>query len=227
MRIIDNKHDFYDYLQDSTDKLVFDRRGSFQLTKEKFCFTLSFVRWYQESNYRFVLLQCGATFWLFMVTVTEFDDWHRPTNYNIEVLDTWKNYDTPNELLKMDLISFKSFYGIRDYKVNDFVPELVKAHIADLRAAIDHNDIWEEHKINQYTKVTDCKNGFKREEQSIPLLAPCGIGNIISPTEMFCAIEEYFSIEKTKSETTEAKGATNDDKIIMHGFDTKISFRGK
>lgn len=221
MRIIDNKHDFYDYLQDSTDKLVFDRRGSFQLTKEKLCFDMSFVRWNQTSHYRFIVLQCGATFWLLMVTVTEMDSWNRPTNYNIEVLDTWKNYDKSNELFKMDLISFKSSYGLRDYKVNDFVPELIKTHIEDLRAAIDHNDIWMEHAINRYTKSND------KETHNIPLLAPCGIGNIISPTEMFCAIEEYFSIEKTKSETTEAKGTTNDDKIIMHGFDTKISFRGK
>ena len=220
MRIIDNKHDFYDYLQNSTDKLVFDRRGSFQLTKEKLCFDMSFVRWNQTSHYRFIVLQCGATFWLLMVTVTEMDSWNRPTNYNIEVLDTWKNYDKPNELFKMDLISFNSSYGLRDYKVNDFVPELIKAHIEDLRAAIDHNDIWMEHAINRYTKSND-------KTPNIPLLAPCGIGNIINPTEMFCAIEEYFSIEKTKSETTEAKGTTNDDKIIMHGFDTKISFRGK
>jgi hypothetical protein len=34
-------------------------------------------------------------------------------------------------------------------------------------------------------------------------------------------------MEKSKLETTEAKGTTNDDKIIMHGFDTKTSFRGK
>ena len=33
MRIIDKQHDFYDYLQDPTDRIVFDRRGSFLLTK--------------------------------------------------------------------------------------------------------------------------------------------------------------------------------------------------
>ena len=37
MRIIDNKHDFYDYLQDPTDTVVFDRRNSFLLTKEIMC----------------------------------------------------------------------------------------------------------------------------------------------------------------------------------------------
>ncbi|MCR4616974.1 MAG: hypothetical protein K5669_02170 [Lachnospiraceae bacterium] len=37
MRIIDKQRDFYDYLQDSSDRIVFDRRGSFLLTKEIFC----------------------------------------------------------------------------------------------------------------------------------------------------------------------------------------------
>ena len=30
---------------------------------------------------------------------------------------------------------------------------------------------------------------------------------------------------KTASETTEAKGTTNEDKVVMHGFDVKTSFR--
>ena len=32
-------------------------------------------------------------------------------------------------------------------------------------------------------------------------------------------------MEKTASETTEAKGTTDEDKVIMHGFDVKTSFR--
>jgi hypothetical protein len=42
---------------------------------------------------------------------------------------------------------------------------------------------------------------------------------------IFYAIEEHFSMEKTASETTEAKGTTDEDKIAMHGFDVKKSFR--
>ena len=34
-------------------------------------------------------------------------------------------------------------------------------------------------------------------------------------------------MEKTASETTEAKGTTDEDKVIMHGFDAKWSFRKK
>lgn len=144
-----------------------------------------------------------------MVTITKTDGFKNPVDYDIKVLDTWKNYDKPNALFKIDLISFKAFYNI---------DPLIKMHTEDLRNAINHNDIYEEYHFD--------KNIYKNES-NIPLLAPCGIGNIIDPSEMFYAVEEYFSIEKTRAETTEAKGATNDDKIIMHGFDTKTSFRGK
>ena len=34
MKIIDNQYDYYDYLQSYTDPIVFDRRGSFLLTRE-------------------------------------------------------------------------------------------------------------------------------------------------------------------------------------------------
>ena len=75
--------------------------------------------------------------------------------------------------------------------------------------------------IANYNKESD----HKRDSKTAPLLKASGLGHIIDPQEMFCAVEEYFSIEKTKSETTEPKGATNDDKIEMHGVDTKTSFR--
>ena len=60
-----------------------------------------------------------------------------------------------------------------------------------------------------------------------PILKACGISEVISAEEIFNAIEEHFSLLKTESEKTEPVDATNDDKIVMHGFDTKISFRGK
>ena len=45
MRIIDKQHDFYDYLQDPTDRIVFDRRGAFLLTKKLFCNDIKYVRY--------------------------------------------------------------------------------------------------------------------------------------------------------------------------------------
>ena len=67
---------------------------------------------------------------------------------------------------------------------------------------------------------------YKRIE-TIPLLKACGIANLIDADTMYYAIDEYFSLMKTASETTTAEGTTNKDKIVNHGFDTKTSFRGK
>lgn len=59
----------------------------------------------------------------------------------------------------------------------------------------------------------------------LPILKACGIAGLVDPVSLFCAIEEHFSMEKTASETTEAKGTTDKDRAIMHGFDVKTSFR--
>lgn len=225
MRIIDKITDYYDYLQDSTDKLVFDRRGSFMLTREIFCDKICFTRHYRESKYRFVLLQCGPTFWLLLVTITKRDNEHRPTDYTMELLATWKNYDKKRELLKLDLIYIQGIYGIYSWMTRELVYDKIIARVSDIKNEIIHNNFDVENSIGSYTKVTSSKGGFVTEEQNIPILRACGVGNIIEPIEMFCAIEEYFSLEKTASERTEALGSTNDDKIIMHGFDTKTSFR--
>ena len=106
MRIIDKQHDFYDYLQDPTDKLVFDRRGSFLLTKEIFCEGIRYQRYHCDSRYRFVLLQCGVAYWLFMITITVKGLDYSIVDYNMELLKNWKNYNGPNELIKLRVVSF-------------------------------------------------------------------------------------------------------------------------
>ena len=106
MRIIDKQHDFYDYLQDPTDRIVFDRRGSFLLTKKLFCNDIKYVRYYNDSRYRFVLLQCGVAYWLFLVTITAVDWCDSPVDYDMALLAEWKNYGGSNELIKLNVISF-------------------------------------------------------------------------------------------------------------------------
>lgn len=220
MRIIDKNHDFYDYLQDSTDPRVFDRRNSYLLTKDMLKGGL-YVRYYSNTTYRMLLLQCGATFWLFLLKFTNYKEYNRlnnatgyaPLEYNVELLDSWKNYDKPNKLLNLETISTYDNYNMYDYNTKDFIYENIISNVPNIRKNIDTNNYRVESSFSNDTKY--------------PLLKACGISSCIDPLQIFCAIEEYFSIEKTKAETTEPKGATNDDKIIMHGFDTKISFRGK
>lgn len=112
MRIIDKNHDFYDYLQDPTDNsIVFDRRGSFLLEKSHICNQI-----YANNNnngksnqYKFISLQCGATFWAFLLTVTRFEKVENyyitdnPADYDLELITTWKDYNKPNKLLNINL----------------------------------------------------------------------------------------------------------------------------
>ena len=223
MRIIDKQHDFYDYLQDPTDRIVFDRRGSFLLTRETFCEGIQYQRYHSNSRYRFVLLQCGVAYWLFLVTITARDSYDRPVDYDMELLKNWKNYDGPNELIKLSTVSF----GIHmwDYRIKDIDPEKARSRVNDLKDTVDHGNCRVEHDLGCHTRITDHRGSFIKEIQNIPILKACGIAGLVDPMSVFCAIEEHFSIEKTASETTEARGITDKDKVIMHGFDVKTSFR--
>lgn len=228
MRIIDKQHDFYDYLQDPTDRIVFDRRGSFLLNKAEFCEGLRFQRYYNNSRYRFVLLQCGVAYWLFLVTITAKDQNANPVDYNLELVGSWKNYDGSNELIKLSVVSFNVFmwsYYSGDYTNRDIDPEKVRARVADFMAAIDQGNYRVEYNLGSHTKFTDHRGSWEKEVQCLPLLKACGIADRVDPISVFCAIEEHFSLEKTASETTEARGATDVDKAIMHGFDARTSFR--
>ena len=110
MRIIDKNNDYYDYLQDSTDTIVFDRRGSYELTRDRICSTLDMVRYYRASKYRFLLLQCGATYWLILATITDRSGIYTPSACTFELLKTWKNYNKQRHVIQLDLITFNNMY---------------------------------------------------------------------------------------------------------------------
>jgi hypothetical protein len=223
MRIIDKQHDFYDYLQDPTDRIVFDRRGSFLLTRKIFCEGFRYLRYHNDSRYRFVLLQCGVTYWLFLVTITARGLFDEVVDYDLELLKTWKNYDGSNELIKLNVVSFG--ISMWNYRTRDMDLERIKNRVNDLQAAIDQGDYRVEHNLGCYRKITDFKGTSKIEIQNLPILKACGIADLVDPVSVFCAIEEHFSMKKTASENTEANGTTDEDKVVMHGFDVKTSFR--
>ena len=223
MRIIDKHYDFYDVYQDYTDNMVFDRRGSFLLTKDEICTKLYNKRgyWGKVRDNHLILIQCGGTFWLELLTVTAMDSLN-PTDFKVELLDHWRNYNKPNKLLVVEEIV------MYDAPAEDFGDEfkydIIMKNKDIIIKAIDNND----YRRELLSTITVWDKGFNnRIKCDKPILKSSGLISVIDPFEFFIAIEEYFSIEKTKAETTEPKGATNDDKIIMHGFDTKTSFRGK
>lgn len=235
MKIIDKNYDYYDYLQNPDDNLVFDRRNSFELTKKIIADNLESVQ-YPKSKYRFILMQCGITYWLFLLTITEYDrsnPYCNPTvkDYSLETLITWTNHNKPHTTINIEIISFRHSYIFYDHDLyigtKDFSVDRIRSRAEDLKNNVDTNDYKTDHVLSKYQIYTSIKDGWKHEIRDIPLLKSSGIAELIDPVTLFNAIEEHFSISKTESERTEAVGTTNNDKITMHGFDTKTSFRGK
>ena len=228
MRIIDKQNDYYDYLQDNEDTLVFDRRGSRLLTKDEIEDSIERVlNSYYHVPHVFLLLQCGASYWLLFVEGTDIKKrtgfcgpLETVGNYNIWVVSKWKEYNQPLKLLNLQAITFNQSWKYKIYDVDYYRRKVTRTLVYDrlmessqaLQEAVIHNDyeLFINFSISGYL-----------------LLKGSGIPNVISPEEMYSAIDEYFSLKKTAAESTVAEGTTNNDKIKNHGFDTKTSFRGK
>jgi len=214
MRIIDKQHDFYDYLQDPTDTIVFDRRGSFLLTKEmiinKIVDKRIDYRFYIRDPKKYLILQCGATYWHIRLELNDDD-----SDYNLELIDKFKDYNKQRTIIEIyNYYSTYYFLTNRHIGSSNFTNSIAKGYF---------------NKGNIIScNINPTENDSKNENsRSVPILKACGISNIIDPVDIFTAIEEHFSLLKTEAERIEPIGSTNNDKIIMHGFDTKTSFRGK
>lgn len=221
MKIIDKNTDFYDYYQNiyKDDFLTFDRRDSFLLTKDLMAsFLDGTYNWgymqkkYHHKKYNYALLQICHEFWLFAIEIKEIDNFHRVTDYSIELLTHWKNTNKPRKLCNLEIIDFYYYYRS---KPHDKIPALIKE--------IDTNN----YKIKKTINKHIIYNGNKKIEKHIPLLKACGIANCIDAHQVYLAFEEFFSLEKSSLEKTEPLGATDIDKVESHGFDKVISFRGK
>lgn len=240
MRILDKNNDFYDYLQNvyRDTSLTFDRTDSFLVTKEMMLEYFNRERWRsclhsERLPYRFVLLQVCNTFWLFLAKMTKFSSYDYATDYALYLLHNWKNYSKTRVLIQLKIISF-------DWHVIDYTKDYEclnssdenKEHqktVSRLIDAIDHNNYEIKYTINSYRIYYESKgyNPPKYVEKHIPLLIACGLGNLIDPLDMYLSIEEYLSLEKQSSERSESFGLTDIEKVENHGFDRKISFRGK
>lgn len=167
-----------------------------------------------------------------MLDVTALDRFDTPTDYDIELLKTWTNFSKERVLVKVDTVSFK--YGLGNwiksskYKTSPFGrykldKNKIISKLDTIVKSIDTNDYRIDHSFNKYTVEV----GGNRVEKHIPLLKSSGIPKVVDPLNIYLAIEEYFSAEKTSSERTESVGITDKEKIENHGFDVSSSFRGK
>jgi len=232
MKIIDKNTDFYDYYQNIyiDNTFTFDRTDSFVLTKDMMCQYLNIAKhWYwRYQNQYFLILQICNTFWLFLITVTKEtnDSFKHPTEYTLNLIHTWKNYNRSRVLCDLSIINFdydvlyqyKEKYPSQRLDVNK-----VLNHFENFIQAINSQNYKILYKINNHTVYV----GNTKVIKHIPLLKACGISNCVDPLDVFLSFEEYFSLEKMSIERREPLGTTDIDKIESHGFDKKISFRGK
>ena len=230
MRIIDKNSDFYDYLQDKSDTIVFDRRGSKMLDKHDVGKGFDLIRRKEDDKYRFILLQCGATYWLLLATVTDRDiDLWYANDYKLELLAVWKNHFKPRVVIKMDILYFNCSHILSGPNIfeSTYSYDKIKQNINTLKKMVDTNDYKVSYNItDSISKDYNFATRTSSTKFCPPILKNTGIPSVISAQEIFSALEEHFSLLKTEAERTEALGITNNDKITMHGFDVKTSFRG-
>lgn len=207
MKIIDKNKDYYDYIQFEyvDDTFTFDRRDSFILTKGGICnYTYLGRRIWMKTDFYLVLQVCNS-FWALKLNPIEKND-IQITKYNLELIASFKDYNEKREMLKLSLIEANHVETKEEYLQMFKNKKYRIFHVFD-KAIIDRGDY-----------------KFK-EERHIPILRETGIPSVIDGHEIYLALEEYFSAEKTASERTDPIGMTNNDKITTHGFDLISSFR--
>jgi len=227
MRIIDKNYDFYDYLSDNSDTIVFDRRGSYILKRDTVKNALyNFERFKNNTEYSFILIQAGNTFWLMLVTLMltiggQWRYWHID-DWSPELLIKWKNYNKPSTTLNVSVIELHYLYKLYDRKTHTIVRDNIVNNVNDIVEAINNND---------YKVIADLNKNLnyygQKNKNAILILRESGLSTSIDPQDMFLAIEEHLSQEITKNERRDPIGMTNDMKVTSHGFDTVYSFRNK
>lgn len=218
MKIIDSNTDFYDFYQNiyRDDHLTFDRRDSYPLSLEEFASHFVYdnrkYRYFTPSDKRYVLLQVCNTFWFFEFTILKYDDTGKCLDYDLTLIETWKDYNYKPEIIKLSHIKFNY---------------LMKKENENRIEAIKMKDYKTVKVFNEFDLIKSHGKNIEKEERHIPILKDIGIPGLVDPLDIYLAIEEYLSKQIEDSERTESIGLSNNEKIENHGFNLKDSFRGK
>jgi len=215
MRIISKIKDFYDYVSyefsDKDDDIVFDRRNSIIITKNDIA---SFLRLndYEKKTYysdvsNYLIFQVGCLFFLIEVYDVEYKDviycgvkQKEFSNYKMKILSKWRNYNNKS------VMNFYKLHRYFYYKTDNQFVDYAKNEI-----------------LSEDDKMKNA--GYTNIKDKVFILNETGLASIIDPKEIYLALDEYFSSLITDREKRESVGITNNEKIVNHGFDKKISFR--
>ena len=204
MRIIDKNRDFYDYFQDYDSDIVFDRRGSRILSNEELNIWSLYNRYKSEFTDKYFLLQIGYTNWLILAKPTNIDKdtygYFTVNDFSLELIEMWKDYNKS--------VDFK-FGEIKLYHTIEFLFSKKYNYKTPL---ID--DV----KLGNF----EYENNFT--EKSPLILNKTKLPSILNAQDVYLAIEEWLSHKK---DDIVHDSMTDKEKIVSHGFDAKVSFRGK
>jgi hypothetical protein len=202
MRIIDRHRDYYDYLQTYDDDVVYDRRGSIIIKNETILEYLSlYQNFYNKKDVTclYLVLRIGYTNWLLKTIPTKIDysSTYKVVDYNLELLDSWKDYNH----------SYEPEFGFVE---------------------TNFQMLWKEQKhiVEEIKRGFEYRKIFNEEKGKLKpfILKELKITSLIKPEALYNAYDEYFHHLK---DDVDYDTMTNEEKIISHGFDTKVSFRGK
>lgn len=222
MRILDKHYDFYDYLQNIyPDKTItFDRTKSFVLTKDMIKKCLEYTTYnHKIGQTSYILLQVCNRFWLFEAEITDIDQYSCITNFSLTLILNWVNYNLERKLFELNSIQLDNEDFSALWKAN--TKEREHKIVID---AINRNCYKKKYNLDKIRKWDNDQQAWS-VINNIPLLKASGLAELINPLDIYLALEEYFSLERTASERRESIGLTNNEKITNHGFDVKVSFR--
>lgn len=232
MRILDKNTDFYDYVQDiyPDDTFTFDRRSSYVMARYDMCRLFDGQHAYKirkskkpedTKYYNYLLMQVGCMYWLFLAELTEVSTYGNVNSYLLRLIGKWSDYNKPKKIIDLSVIDISHEYLYFD-AIN---PESRLDHLKEMISINDYKVL--EHLRPRRIRKGACWTKSTEEIREYPILKETGIPALVNPEDVYFALDEYFSLEKTASESTVAEGTTNKDKIVNHGFDAKTSFRGK
>lgn len=209
MKIIDKNKDFYDYMQGIyfDDSNTFDRRGSHIITKEMLLEPFGNL----ETEIYYLHIQINYLNYIIKAVGNDFSYGCKGQVYSakdltFKLVTLWKSYKTEN-LIKLD------FFQVPKYNEKHFESDPVS--------------FLKETKTYQIHSNQCHWNGFDINEKNFPIFKESGLVKFFDAQEVYFAIDNWFSGQKTKNERTESNNITDKEKIINHGFDTIYSFRNK
>lgn len=204
MRIIDKNKDYYDYLQCYDDDVVFDRRGSYVLTDKEFMDYVWLCYNDNKLSNKYILLSVGYSYWLFNMVCTDralINEYIRPINYSLELLEHWKDYEHFTKLhfgqVEKNYSTEYLFSKKWDWKSN----------------------LIDEIKRGNYKYKCD----FTERHPNL-IFRNIKIPSVVMADDLYNAFDEYFSHLK---DDVKVDNMTDIEKVESHGFDKKTSFRGK